>query len=129
VCRELFDLHRGWCEISEDDIREKYLSGKKLSRQEKDTINQILKDYGMHSGAKLCEIARGEDPWLNAKNGEVISHESILKYYASLDPVLRSWIRRFFSSALSSIIFQAFLGSLKGPLSPWPGMTALSTGA
>jgi hypothetical protein len=40
----------------------------------------------MHSGAKLCEIARGEDPWLNAENGEVISHESILKYYASLDP-------------------------------------------
>jgi uncharacterized phage-associated protein len=86
VCMEFVGLYRGRWEISEDHVGEKYLGGKKLSRQEKDTINQILEDYGMHGGAQLCEIAHGEDPWKNTPRMEVISQESILNYYSSLDP-------------------------------------------
>jgi uncharacterized phage-associated protein len=84
VCKELFNVHRGWFTICEDEIKKKYLGGKQLSLDEIRTIDQILEDYGMYNGAQLSEIAHGEDPWKNTPKGEVIPNEVMEEYYKNL---------------------------------------------
>jgi uncharacterized phage-associated protein len=85
VCRELFNIHRGWFGISEDAIKEKYLSENELSLFEIAVIDNVIDDYGMFNGAQLSELSHREDPWKLTSKDEVISNEAILKYYSSLD--------------------------------------------
>ena len=84
VCTELFDVHRGWFSVEEEEISDDLLSGEKLSICELKTIDQILEDYGMYNGAQLSEISHQEDPWVNAQKDEVISNEAMEEYYKNL---------------------------------------------
>jgi uncharacterized phage-associated protein len=84
VCTELFDMHRGWCGISQEDISPGLLTDEELSESEFTTIDQIIEDYAMFNGAQLSEIAHGEDPWKNTPKEEVIPKEVMEEYYKNL---------------------------------------------
>jgi uncharacterized phage-associated protein len=84
VCTELFNVHRGWFRVVEEDIPDSLLSGEKFTISNIKTINQILEDYGQFNGAQLSEITHQEDPWINASKDEIISNESMEEYYKNL---------------------------------------------
>jgi uncharacterized phage-associated protein len=86
VCTELFNVHRRWFSVEEEEIPESLLSGEEFTISNLKTINQILEDYGNFNGAQLSEISHQEDPWKNTPKEKVIPNETILKYYSSVDP-------------------------------------------
>lgn len=89
VCRVLFNAHKGKYYIVAEDIIGDVL---KLTDDEKDSINVVLKDYGMMEPYELREQSHAEAPWKNARGdlrlGEysnaIISKESMAEYYGAL---------------------------------------------
>lgn len=89
VCRELFKKHKGKFVIREEDIDG---NPNKLSSDEKDTINIVLRDYGKLEPYDLRALSHSEDPWKNARGDcldgdycdKIISKDSIGAYYGSL---------------------------------------------
>lgn len=88
VVRELYEKHRGWFKVSS------WRSGNatSLNKNQKDTINSVLKYYGNKTSQWLSDLTHKEDPWKLARQGlspsergdKKISHASMMEYYSSL---------------------------------------------
>ena len=55
-----------------------------MTNAEKETVDQILEDYGKYTGAQLSFLTHQEAPWKDAKKNSIISKDSMKKYYAAL---------------------------------------------
>lgn len=88
VVRELYDWHKGKFSVSTPppgDIR-------KLTDDEKETIEVVVDYYGKKSGAELSALTHREAPWKDAREGLVdgarsnreIKLSSMAEYYGSL---------------------------------------------
>lgn len=89
VCRDLYDVHKGKFKISAQELPE---SSGKLTRNQKDTIRQVLKHYGRKSAHYLSELTHQEEPWQSARRGlgigvrgdRKIPLDSLAEYYGGL---------------------------------------------
>ncbi|MDR3117520.1 MAG: DUF4065 domain-containing protein [Puniceicoccales bacterium] len=84
VCRELFNAHKGWFGIREEDIPQTSCSRVELPEQATMHVDRVLEDYGCFDGAQLSELTHGESPWKDARRNQIIPLASIKKYYESL---------------------------------------------
>lgn len=90
VSPELFHRHQGYFMIDADRFHDGDSS--RLTEDEKDTIDTVLKDYGDMEPYALRELSHSELPWKtargdlppSAKCSVVISKESMGEYYGSL---------------------------------------------
>lgn len=90
VCRELFNVHKGRYMIEATDI----LNGdsKHLNRDEAETVDIIIRDYGDMEPWDLRELTHEETPWRETRGDtpegipseKVISKALIAEYYGSL---------------------------------------------
>jgi uncharacterized phage-associated protein len=91
VCPALYSLHRGRFGLCASDI-----SGNpsNLTEDERETIDAVIAYYGDKTGTWLSDLTHMERPWKQAREGiadgepsqNVISHESMLQYYESIQP-------------------------------------------
>lgn len=89
VVKHLFDLHKGKYTIDASSIQGR---PEKLTKDAKETIDVVIKDYACYSGAQLREIVHHESPWIEAREGlnsndksqNVITIEAMKAYYSSL---------------------------------------------
>lgn len=89
VVKELYDQHKGLFYVK------KLPKGnyENLSKNQKDTINHVLKAYGDKTAQWLSDLTHLEDPWINARHdlkpGErgasEISLPSMIEYYSGVD--------------------------------------------
>ncbi len=64
----------------------------KLTRDERETIDAVLRDYGSKSATWLSALTHEEDPWLNAREGvpegkrsnRQITDAAMAEYYGNL---------------------------------------------
>ncbi|MCP4696635.1 MAG: DUF4065 domain-containing protein [Gammaproteobacteria bacterium] len=90
VVRELYDEHRGLYQIEQENFSNK--AKNKLTDNQKDTINTVLKAYSSKSAQWLSDQTHIEQPWIAARAGlpdnvrgnQVITLESMAEYYGSL---------------------------------------------
>lgn len=85
VCRELFEETRGKFRVSEND--EPKGDFEKLSDNQKETINIVLRDYGDKDAQWLSRLTHLEKPWKDARIkgvDEIVTKESMAMYYESL---------------------------------------------
>lgn len=90
VCRVLYNAHKGLYLISSSDLP--CGDPDKLSVEEKENVDIVLKDYGSMMPYELREQTHSEAPWVSARHGlpdfandnTVIEKESIGAYYGSL---------------------------------------------
>lgn len=90
VVRELYDIHKGSFAIS--DIENGDIDS--LDKEQKKTIDTVLKAYGSKPAQWLADLTHMEKPWLDARGdcepGEIceneISHASTAEYYSSILP-------------------------------------------
>jgi uncharacterized phage-associated protein len=86
VVRKLFDAHRGHFKIHPGDING---NPKKLNIVQRDTIDAILRDYGLKTSQWLSDLTHSERPWAEARQGlkpgergnSIISLDSMAEYY------------------------------------------------
>jgi uncharacterized phage-associated protein len=89
VCPDLFNRHKGQFAICADDVKG---DSSKLTDDEKDSVNVVLRDYGGMEPYALRELTHSEDPWKNARGGlkenekctTEITPEAMGLYYGSL---------------------------------------------
>ena len=87
VCPELFQAHQGKFMIAADELSKG--SPEKLSDDEKDSVDEVLKGYGDDEPYYLRQLTHEEAPWKDArgdlpedaKSHTVISLESMGEYY------------------------------------------------
>ena len=92
VCRELYNKHQGKYSISEDDIKQEWLSNKELTDCQKETIEVVLGHYGDKNGQWLSTLTHMESPWKDTRIGvadgeacnRIITKEKMLMYYEAL---------------------------------------------
>lgn len=86
VCRKLWNVHKGSFYMSNKDISQKLLSKKRLTVQEKSTIDKIIDYYGAKEGWWLGELIRNEAPYKNALENKknTITQKSMKEYYESI---------------------------------------------
>lgn len=84
VCPRLFRVHQGEFYISKEGIPSSYLSKQPLTDTEKETVDQIIEDYGIYTGAQLSFLTHQEAPWKDTQKNNVISKDSMKNYYAAL---------------------------------------------
>jgi len=90
VVRELFEQHRGQFIVS--GIEKGDVSV--LAKEEKETIDGILKYYGDKNAQWLSDLTHMEKPWLEARKGvpdgenceNEITLASMHEYYSSIPP-------------------------------------------
>lgn len=90
VVRTLFSFHRGMYEISYPKLS--LGDDRNLSKEQKETIDGVLKFYGGMTAQALIDQTHFEDPWRIARIGlkpdepgdHEISLESMQTYYSSL---------------------------------------------
>ena len=90
VCPELFRVHQGKFIIDAEDIP--YGSLDNLTREQKEDIDIVLKDYGDMEPYDLRELSHSEGPWKNARGSlpdgakcqTVIKKADMGEYYGSL---------------------------------------------
>lgn len=93
VCPELyniFDLPKDF-NVNADKLKH-YISGYCFSKDEKETLDAIIKDYGDKESHWLSELVRQEDPWRKTRGGlpikepshAIISKKMMLDYYYRL---------------------------------------------
>ncbi len=93
VCPELyniFDLPKD-LNVNANKLKS-YISGYCFSKDEKETLDVIIKDYGAKESHWLSELVRKEKPWLETRgslslkesSNTVISKKMMLEYYSSL---------------------------------------------
>lgn len=88
VIRNLFSYHKGYYNISNIEVGNPNL----LSKDQKETIDSVLKFYGDKPSQWLIELTHMEEPWRKARIGlaptergnRIISKESLANYYSSL---------------------------------------------
>jgi uncharacterized phage-associated protein len=84
----LYDVHKGQYDISSW----KYGDTDYLDQDAKDTIDAILRDYGVRTAKALSDLTHSEDPWINARAGLApsergcaeITRDSMQEYYTNL---------------------------------------------
>lgn len=89
VVRRLYSYHKGAYTIDASSIPGK---PEKLTKDAKETIDVVIRDYGCYSGGQLSEIVHNESPWIEARKGlhsgdksqNVITIETMKEYYANL---------------------------------------------
>jgi uncharacterized phage-associated protein len=89
VVKELYALHKGQFRV------EKLFKGnpEKLSKEQKDSVDHVLKAYGDKTAQWLSDLTHMEEPWLEARKGlnhgergEVeIKLSTMHEYYTSID--------------------------------------------
>ena len=90
VVRELYEAHRGKFRVARKHIEEG--KPKRLTDDERETVNAVLKYYGDQSSQWLSDLTHQEDPWRDARNGlapgergsSEITHDAMVEYYSSL---------------------------------------------
>ena len=90
VVRELYDVHRGQFRVE----RIPGGNSKRLSADEKDTIDRVLAFYGDKSAQWLSDLSHMEEPWRQAwhdaepgeQGSKEISLACVAEYYTSLEP-------------------------------------------
>ena len=90
VVRDFFNFHKGRYSISYDNMT--IGNENKLSIDQKDTIDNVLKFYGDKPAQWLIDLTHTEAPWKNARKGytsmergnTIITNDSIAEYYSSL---------------------------------------------
>lgn len=88
VCPDLYAAHRGEFLITEVPGGDP----SKLTKDEADTVDAILRDYGDKTATWLSALTHKEDPWLEARAGipdgersnRTITHGSMADYYGTL---------------------------------------------
>jgi uncharacterized phage-associated protein len=91
VVRELYERHRGQFVVSEEIFRG-FISGEKFSKEQKETIDIVLRSYADKSAQWLSDQTHSEEPWKIAREGlpdtergsKEITLESMSEYYSSL---------------------------------------------
>ena len=84
----LYEMHRGKYSLgswSHGDYN-------KLTDDQRETIDAVLKYYGDKSSQWLSDLTHGEDPWMNARKGlpsgargsKIITRASMMEYYEAL---------------------------------------------
>lgn len=89
VVYELFDKHRGQFSVSQWP----WGDSANLTKDERDTIDAVLKGYGGMDGRQLSHLTHAEDPWREARAGldptdrsnTAISFATMQAFYATLD--------------------------------------------
>ena len=89
VVPELYQVHRGAFAVNEAMFEGE---PKKLTKDEKETIDAIIKTYGNKPSQWLSDLTHIEEPWKNAREGlqmgergnHEISLASMAEYYGSL---------------------------------------------
>ncbi len=93
VCKELFQLHKGQFIIDKDTTMfDDKLSGVKLSKDEKETVEAVLDYYGDKEPHWLSDLTHLELPWIEARGNcekgaycnNVIDKETMRQYYSGL---------------------------------------------
>lgn len=90
VCEELFKETQGMYSVTE--LNEPKGDISRLSDNQKDTINRVLKHYGDYDAGQLSQMTHLEDPWKDARKGldeyigcnRPITKESMAIYYGGL---------------------------------------------
>lgn len=90
VIRELFVFHKGLFSLSYLDLT--IGNEENLSKEQEETINDVLAFYGNRDTQWLIDLTHSEDPWRQARKGlkpmergkEEITLESMNAYYSSL---------------------------------------------
>lgn len=89
VVHALFDRHRGAFTVTNwpgGDAR-------RLTKDERETIDAVLRDYGSLSGRQLSHLTHGEEPWRRAREGlgptdrssNEITPDALARYYGAID--------------------------------------------
>lgn len=88
VSPRLYQVHKGQFTVTDVE------GGKpsRLSRDEKETIEAVLRKYGKKTGHWLSELTHREEPWKAARRGvpngvrssATITHAEMAEYYGSL---------------------------------------------
>ena len=90
VCPELFREHQGRFVINEKDLSKG--DSENLTDDQKETVDIVLRDYGLMEPYELRELSHKEAPWKDAREGLsedargqiVITPEAMGAYYGSL---------------------------------------------
>ena len=90
VVGELYEAHRGLFKISSVEL----VTGdpKKLTKEQKKTIDSVLRFYGDKGSQWLSDLTHLERPWMEARKGlapgdrgnNEITHSAMAEYYGSL---------------------------------------------
>jgi len=89
VVRSLYEAHRGRFRVSSGDV----IGNREiLTDTQKETIDAVLRDYGLHSSQWLSDLTHQERPWREARHGlapgersnRVISWASMAEYYEAV---------------------------------------------
>jgi uncharacterized phage-associated protein len=81
VCRELFNVHRGYFSISGIKIPRELCRNEKYSKSEAGMVELVLQHYGPLDGDDLSAITHQEDPWKNTPDDAIIPKDFIRDYY------------------------------------------------
>ena len=90
VCRELFNEHKGKYLVESCDIKKG--DSEKLTADERDSIDVVLRDYGKMSPYELRELSHSEEPYkvTRGKLPDGVSSDRVIQkslmgtYYGSL---------------------------------------------
>lgn len=88
VCPDLYFAHQGEFTVS----KERKGNAKALTKDQRETVDAVLKHYGKKGAHWLSDLTHREDPWRDARRGlpegtrsnRVISHASMAEFYGNL---------------------------------------------
>lgn len=88
VVRDVYDVHKGSFSVGSWPLGDE----SRLSDDQRETIDSVLKFYGDRSAQYLSDLTHEEDPWKTARgplppgapSSALISHASMAEYYGSL---------------------------------------------
>ena len=89
VCRELYNQHRGHFTATPEMFPG---DAHRLTNDERETIDTVLDAYGHLTGQQLSDLAHGERPWREAREGVAVgapsthevSQEVMQDFYSSM---------------------------------------------
>jgi len=92
VCRALYDCHKGQYLIENESCFRKQLTGTNVSKEQSETIDEVLSVYGKKDPQWLSALTHMETPWIQARVGipdganceNTISKEIMKEYYGAL---------------------------------------------
>ncbi|WP_267434076.1 type II toxin-antitoxin system antitoxin SocA domain-containing protein [Sphingomonas sp. GM_Shp_1] len=88
VTPDLYFAHQGEFTITSEPRG----NSSKLTNDERDTVDAVLRDYGNKSATWLSALTHEEDPWINAREGvpdgqrssRQITNAAMAEYYGNL---------------------------------------------
>jgi uncharacterized phage-associated protein len=85
VVRALWEKHRGQYHVDTIEGGD----SNALDKEQRATVDEVLKFYGSHSAQWLSDLTHLEDPWKDAwavGPNSLISKEAMAEYYSSIEP-------------------------------------------